>query len=126
MSPTNTFILLLILRTISADRVHIRIQPLSVSIMRNYGYHEAIDAFDDNLETACHSTGDELIHWLQAQYLGVICPNKIDIVNGKDNSNGFWLDGAKMYILNSTESGKKRSLCSLKQFYHRWSCLRDT
>ena len=83
-------VLVLILVTVSANRVHVRVQlqPLSASIVNSYIGTAAINAFDDNINTYCHSFGDYPTHWVQAIYPDVICPNKIEIINGKTNNYG--------------------------------------
>ena len=59
-------------------------------------------AFDGDTETSSKNLGG----FIRSVYSTTICPVELTVINGKWDSNTYWLDGAKLYILD----GKKQSL----------------
>ena len=81
------------------------IKPISFeadSVFRPDLYRDPAYAFDNNVSTFCHTQGGNGAHWVQGTYPYAVCPLKIVVINGKDDSTAAWLYGASVYLLNTT------------------------
>ena len=78
--------------------------PVSFNMSKTYRGNIAEKAFDGDLDTIAHTTGDEK-HWITAKFKNSICPTVIIVINGKPSPYFTWLHNAEVYILESSTGG---------------------